>query len=321
MLKQTDLARVDLNLLVLFETVLKERHVARAAKRLHLSASAVSHGIRRLRDTFNDPLFLKHPKGVVPTARALAMAEPVAQILAQVRQVVASADRFDAKQSKRRFVIGAPDALAVVAVPLVLAAISKSAPGVSVGVKDIQPMDTFAALDAGELDVALYPGDVIPSRFEARTLFEEDFIIAARRGHALGKRPSLEKYSRARHLLVSRTGDAHGFVDDVLKQHGYSRTVELTVPSFMFALATIAATDLIGTLPRSLLNTHAERFGIATIEPPLRFGHSKVSAIAPKAASMDGGIAWLMDLLERLFPPPAQSATNSDKRKPKPSRS
>jgi DNA-binding transcriptional LysR family regulator len=297
MVKEIDLSRIDLNLLVLFATVLEEKHVGRAAKRLHLSSSALSHGLRRLRETFNDPLFLKHPKGVIPTARALAMAEPVTQVLAQVRQVVASADRFDPKRSQRRFTLGAPDALAVVALPAVLAAISKSAPRVSVAVKDILPADTPGALDAGEVDVALYPLEPVPARFEARFLYEDDFIIAARKDHALGKRPSLEKYCSARHLLVSRAGDAHGFVDDVLKQHGYSRTVALTVPSFMFALSTVAATDLIGTVPRSLLRTHADRFGIVALEPPLVFGRSRVSAIAPKAAAMDGGIAWLLDLL------------------------
>ena len=96
-------------------------------------------------------------------------------------------------------------------------------------------------------------------------------------------------------------GDPHGFVDDVLEQHGRSRTIALTVPSFMFALATIATTDMIGTLPRGLLRMHASRFGIATLEPPLSFGHSKIRALAPKVAMMDGGIAWLMDLLHRLL--------------------
>jgi DNA-binding transcriptional LysR family regulator len=301
MLIEIDLSRIDLNLLVVFEAVLEERHVARAAKRLRLSASAVSHGIRRLRETFNDPLFLKHPKGVVPTARALAMAGPVAQILAQVRQVVAIGDPFDPKRSKRRFVIGAPDALGVVVLPMLLAAISKSAPGISVSVKDPQPADTIAALDAREVDVALYPLAEVPARFEARLLYEEDFVIAVRAHHALGKRPSLDRYCGARHVLVSRTGDPHGFVDDVLAQHKRSRTIALTVPSFMFALATIAATDLVGTLPRSLLRAHATRFGIATLEPPLTFGRSKIRAVAPKAAMSDGGIAWLMDLLQQLL--------------------
>ena len=301
MLNETDLSRIDLNLLVLFDTVLKERHVARAAQRLNLSASAVSHGIRRLRETFNDPLFLKQPKGVVPTERALAMAGTVAQVLADVRQIVASSDRFDPQRSKRRFIIGAPDALAVVALPIVLSAISKSAPGVCVGIIDMLPTDTIAALDARTIDVALYPLEEVPARFEARYLYEEDFVIAARPRHALGKRPSLEKYCSARHLLVSRRGDPYGFVDEVLEKQGHSRSIALTVPSFMFALPIVAVTDLIATVPRGLLRAHAARFGVTTVEPPVTLGYSKVQAVAPKAAVMDEGIAWLLDLLERLL--------------------
>ena len=109
MLNRIDLSRVDLNLLVVFGVVLEEGHVARAAGRLNLTPSAVSHALGRLRDLLNDPLFLRTPKGVVPTARALELGEPVAEILARVENVVASAVPFDPATGNRRFVIGAPD--------------------------------------------------------------------------------------------------------------------------------------------------------------------------------------------------------------------
>src|SRR3954447_5327487 len=109
MLNKIDLSRADLNLLVLFEVVLAERNVGRAAQRLNLTPSAVSHGLGRLRRLLNDPLFLRTPKGVVPTARAMALAGPVADLLARARNVLASAAPFDAATSTRRFVIGAPD--------------------------------------------------------------------------------------------------------------------------------------------------------------------------------------------------------------------
>src|SRR5215216_1342598 len=109
MVHQVDLSRADLNL-VLFEVVLEEGHVGRAAHRLNLSPSAVSHSIARLRQLLNDPVFLRTPKGVVPSARALELAEVVSDILARVRSVVSAAKPFDPGQSTRRFVIGAPDA-------------------------------------------------------------------------------------------------------------------------------------------------------------------------------------------------------------------
>src|SRR5215468_8898109 len=109
MLNGIDLSRTDLNLLVLFEVVLEERHVGRAAARLNLTPSAVSHGLGRLRRLLNDPLFLRTPKGVVPTARALDLAAPIADILARVGSVMATAAPFEPAASTRRFMIGAPD--------------------------------------------------------------------------------------------------------------------------------------------------------------------------------------------------------------------
>ncbi|RUV47121.1 LysR family transcriptional regulator, partial [Mesorhizobium sp. M5C.F.Ca.IN.020.14.1.1] len=103
MLNEIDLSRVDLNLLVLFEVVLEERHVGQAAERLSLSPSAVSHGLGRLRRLLNDPLFLRTPKGVVPTERAMDLAAPVADILTRTRSVIATAEPFHAATSTRRF--------------------------------------------------------------------------------------------------------------------------------------------------------------------------------------------------------------------------
>src|SRR5919112_680902 len=106
MMQRVDLSRVDLNLLVLFEAVMEARHVGRAAERLHLSSPAVSHGLGRLRRLLNDPLFVRTPKGVVPTDRALALADPVADLLARARSVVGMAEPFDPATSTRRFTIG-----------------------------------------------------------------------------------------------------------------------------------------------------------------------------------------------------------------------
>src|SRR3954463_14645761 len=103
MLQETDLSQIDLNLLVLFDVIARERHIGRTGVRLHLSPSAISHGLARLRRVLHDPLFLKHPKGVVPTARALELCVSIAEILQRIRGVVANAKGFEPKQSARRF--------------------------------------------------------------------------------------------------------------------------------------------------------------------------------------------------------------------------
>ena len=173
---------------------------------------------------------------------------------------------------------------------------------------EVEPAATLAALDARTVDVACYPLGELPPRFEARDLYEEDFVIAARAGHPLGKKPSLERYAAAQHVLVSPTGTTRGFMDDVLGGHGLQRRIALTVPSFLWALTVIADGDLVGTLPRTLVRMHGERFGVAAIEPPLPFGPARVRAVATRAAMTDAGVVWLMQILEREAPKARRAA-------------
>ena len=227
MLNKIDLSRTDLNLLVLFEVVLEERNVGRAAAKLNLSPSAVSHGLGRLRRLLNDPLFLRTPKGVVPTARAMELAEQIAEVLARVRNVVATAGPFDPATSTRRFTIGAPDGVSAVLLPPLLAELKRAAPSVAISVRQLLPApgeaspdrawrNVFAELEDSALDIAVIPSGNVPARFHLRSLYEEDFVIAIRDGHPFADDPTLERYCEMQHLVVSLTGDTTGFVDAIL---------------------------------------------------------------------------------------------------------
>jgi DNA-binding transcriptional LysR family regulator len=309
MLNVVDLSRVDLNLLVLFEAVHEERHVGRAAEKLCLTASAVSHGLRRLRQLLNDPLFLRTPKGVVPTARAAELAGPICGALAQVRSVISTAAPFDPATSTRRFVIGAPDAVSAVVLPPLLDALRQAAPGIAISIRQLlaeQGQDgspehawrpAFAELDAREIDIAIIPGPTAPDRFFRQHLYDEDFVVAVRAGHPLAKGLKLANYCDAQHLVVSATGDPYGFVDGALSQVGRTRRTTLTVPNFMFALSVLAVTDLVGAVPRSFAERHAKTFGVVALEPPLMLGKFSLNAVVPKPAMMDAGVAWLCGLL------------------------
>ena len=313
MLNPMHLSRVDLNLLVLFEAVLAEGHVGRAAERMHLTASAVSHGLGRLRLLLNDPLFLRTPKGVVPTARARELAAPLADALARVRSVLESAAPFDAATSVRRFTIGAPDAVSAVLLPRLLDAVRRAAPGIDIGVRQLLPSPgeplperawrhAFDELEAGAMDVAVLPAAQVPARFAATSLYDEDFVVAARAGHPFAAASTLAHYCELRHLVVSLTGDAHGFVDMRLAEKGRTRRVVATVPNFMLALALVAETDMVSALPRTLVARHGARLGVVAIEPPLPLGRFRLNAIAPGAAMLDGGVAWLLGVLETARP-------------------
>jgi DNA-binding transcriptional LysR family regulator len=311
MLKLTHLSRIDLNLLVLFHVVYEERHVARAAERLSLTPSAVSHGLGRLRRLFNDPLFLRTPKGVVPSARAAELANPIADIIARAGAVIACAEPFDPASSQRRFTIGAPDAISAVLVTHLLHALERRAPGIDIGFVQLLPQhrghptsqvwqDTLTELESRSLDIAILPIAEVPPRFVAHKLFEEDFVVTMKRGHPFARNPTLEKYCGMRHLLVSLIGDPYGLVDAMLAQQGLSRRVVLTVPSFMMALSTLAETDLLGTLPRHLVAHRAKLFNLVAVELPGMRRRDPVCAVATKAALVDTGIAWLVNLLKDI---------------------
>lgn len=301
-MNQIDLSRTDLNLLVLFDTVFRERHVGRAAARLHLSASAVSHGLGRLRRLLHDPLFLRHAKGVVPTERATMLADQVADILAQTRRLLAAAEPFDPSRSDRRFVIGSTDGIVSLVLPALFAEIRRRAPGIDLRVRHIMPTEAPAALDLRQVDIAVVPPLIeIPARFAVHDLYDDDFVIAMRAGHPLGPAPDLEAYCAALHLVLSPTGDAHGFVDTMLEKQGLRRRVALTVPNFMLGLAVVAETDLVAAMPRGQVAIHAARFDVATAPLPMPLGRFAVRAVTPRAAATDAGLAWLLGLLQSAW--------------------
>ena len=298
MLNENDLSRTDLNLLVLFEAVLIERHVGRTARRLSLTPSAVSHGLSRLRRLLNDPLFLRTPKGVVPTARALELAEPVSDVLARSRLLIASAAPFDPARSARRFKIGMPDAVSVVLLQPLLAGMRRTAPRIDIGVRYLHRDTALAELEARTIDVAVVPLDEIPARFASRELYADDLAIAVRAGHPFIKVPTLARYCDLDHLVISHTGEPRALLDDLLAARGLSRRIALTVPNFMLALALIGDTDLVGALPHGFIAMHGPRFGVTDVELPLPVRSFPLRAIAPKVAMMDAGVAWLFAELE-----------------------
>jgi DNA-binding transcriptional LysR family regulator len=152
-------------------------------------------------------------------------------------------------------------------------------------------------LEKREIDIAMLPVSEVPPRFEARRLYDEDFVVAMRKGHAFARSPTQTEFCNSQHLLVSLSGDPHGFVDELLARRRLKRRVALTVPSFMTALAHLASSDLIAALPRRLVASQGARFGLVSVELPFKRKPDPIRAVATRAAMMDDGIAWLMDVL------------------------
>lgn len=306
MMNVSQLSRVDLNLLTLFQAVMEEGHVGRAASRMNVTTSAVSHGLRRLRAMLNDPLFLRIPKGVVPTARALDLAPAIADTLSRAAAVISSAAPFDPASSRRRFVIGAPDAVLASTVAPRLNEIAAAAPYVNFGLLHLLPgcggevepwSHCLAQLERRELDVAILPISAPPPRFSARSLYCEDFVVGMRKGHPFANAPTLTAFCAAQHVLVSMSGEPFGFVDDLLAKRKRARRIAVTVPTFMLALAQISDSDFLSVLPRRLVERYGSLFMLTSAELPLKRSPDDLTAVASKAALLDTGLAWLIDAI------------------------
>lgn len=310
MMNAAQLARTDINLLVLFDVVFKERHLGRAAQRIGLTTSAVSHGLNRLRRILNDPLFLRTPRGVVPTERASELADSISDILARVGSVMSSAQPFEAAQSSRRFTIGAPDALSAIFLPSLLERVRVKAPHVDLSIREAFPVATAFTverawesirqqLEARTMDVAVIPAARATPRFERKRLYDTRFVIAARRGHPFLRKPTLDHFCTCEHVVVSQIGDPRGFIDVLLEKQKRTRRVVLTVPTFLLALAMVAGSNLVAAVPRNLLDVHGNRLGLAFTKLPMVVGDlDPAYVVASRAALLDAGVAWLFSMFD-----------------------
>ncbi|MEM1088825.1 MAG: LysR family transcriptional regulator [Pseudomonadota bacterium] len=239
---------LDLNLLRVFDAVMLERNVTRAAERLYLSQPAVSHALTRLRHTLKDPLFVKGPQGMQPTPRAVELAEPINGALMALKDAL-DPTVFDPAESNRSFTIATHDYLTTVLMDRVAAHLSEFAPGVRIHLKPTEGR-ALEMLDRQEVELAISAFGELGSRFTQQQLFEDGYVVLTRRDHPLAQgRLTVKRFAQARHLLVSPRGDARGWVDTVLAGQGMTRQVAMVINHFAPAGQIVAHSDLVLTLP------------------------------------------------------------------------
>jgi DNA-binding transcriptional LysR family regulator len=232
-MKKVHIASVDLNLLVVFDALVAEGHATRAAERIGLTQPAVSHSLNRLRALFGDPLFVRSPRGMLPTPLAKDIAPGVRSILEQVEGVLLGGRAFDPTESTRQFVVGLSDYAAFVLLPRLTARLGREAPGVSLVVRNTSRSVGLPMLDDGAVELIAGNFPEPPTHMREELLYEEDFICAGRSDHPdLGERLDLDHYLSLRHLQVSMKGNPSGYVDAVLTGKGLKRNVVVTVGHF-----------------------------------------------------------------------------------------
>lgn len=258
---KADLRTLDLNLLKTLDVLLDERSVTRAAARLALTQPAVSGMLNRLRDYFDDPLFIRAPHGIVPTTRAQELATPVKRILADI-EVLLQPVSFDPITAHLTFTLAATDyALRAVVVPFI-AALKVQAPGIRVRVMPVEPERLVAQLEQGKIDLALMTPHTTPDELHSRALYDERYVCMMRGDHPdAGKPLTIDRFCTLEHVLVSYEGESfHGVTDDALAKIGRARHVGLSVSSFLVLPDVLAISDLIAVVPERMAENRAGMF-------------------------------------------------------------
>ena len=289
-----NIPRLDLNLLVTLDTLLAERHVTRAAARLHLSQPAVSVQLARLREAFGDPLLIPGPRGMLPTARADALREPLRDALEGLRHAVAPTTPFDPSTAEATWTIAATDYSGLAVVVPTLARLRDAAPRTRLAILESAPRRVAKLAEDGEIDLGLQTMDRIAPAMHAHKLFDERYVLVARPDHPkLRRKPSLATFCALEHVLVSPDGGGFsGVTDTALAALGRQRRVALSLPHFIGAMSAVAASDLVAMLPRRLV---AGRAGLRAFEPPLEVPGFEMGMFWHERRHRDPGHRWLRE--------------------------
>ncbi len=259
-----DIKAFDLNLLASLEALLAERNVTRAAERLGLSQPALSAQLAKLRLLFNDPLLLPAPRGMTPTARALALAAPLARALTELRGVVEAGAVFDPVAARFDARIAASDyAQTTLLVPL-MERLRATAPGIRLAWVNLDTGAIERQLEQGAIDFALTTPRDAPSSAHSRVVAHDRFVCAMRPGHPLATSPlTLEALCAAEHVQMSpRSGAFAGPADDWLAELGLTRRVALSVPGLLVIPEVLTRSDLIAVVQERVANSFADRLAV-----------------------------------------------------------
>lgn len=295
------LAKTDLNLFLVFDAVYEERNLTRAARLLHITQPAVSNALKRLRLAFNDPLFVRTPRGVAPTPVAENIAGQIKEALNLLTISLSESERFLPQRSEKVFALGVHDIDEAVLVPRLMERLEALAPRVSVECISAPRDELESELASGTLDFALdVPLFSVPLLCR-QLVSAERYVCALRPGHPMATEPlTLERYLQLDHVHVSTRRQGVGHVDRALERIGRTRTIRLRMMSYMAAPQVVASTDLALTVPRTL----ASMYGLSALELPFEVGTLDQYLYWHRNADADRANVWMRGVLLDLMGKP-----------------
>lgn len=294
------LRRLDLTVLLVFVGLMRRRKATEVARELGLTQSAVSHALRRLRNIFDDELFLRRPHGLEPTAVAIAAEEPIQAALQQLRAALSAPGAFDPARAEAQVRIAAYDAELATLVPPLICRLGRDAPGLTIVARALGRREALDALARGEVDIALGYFWDLDEMFVATPLLEEEYRVVGGRATRRRGRLTLERYLSLPHILVSPAGDLRGIVDALLEREGLSRRVVAAVPLFFPALAAVRGSSAIATVPRRIADGYAAAFDLWVGEPPIAIRNFTIAAVRHRRNQASALHTWMDGLLAEI---------------------
>ncbi|MFD1710493.1 LysR family transcriptional regulator [Ottowia sp. GY511] len=298
----TDLARIDLNLLLVLHRLLQLRHVSRAAEALGLTQPAVSNALRRLRRLLGDELLVRTPAGMQPTPYALSLAEPLAHALATLEDALSQRAAFSPASSTRVFTLAMSDVGEIYFLPVLVPALAQDAPGVTLRTVTLREPELPEALASGAIDLALGSLPQLRAGFYQQALFRQAYVCLMRAGHPAAQQPlGRAAFQAFDHVRVEAPGTGHAQVEEHLARLDLRRRVRLTVPDFVALGHVLASTDLVATVPERFAERVCAPLGLLARPLPVRALVSAIHQFWHAGMHGDAGHQWLRARIAALF--------------------
>ena len=297
-----NLASIDLNRLLVLHAVLSERSVTRAAAALHVTPSAVSNALARLRATFDDPLLVRSGRGLVLTPRATALAPQLADAVAAMARVVDEQSNFDPARSTRTFTLACSDAEQISEVPRIAAAFARKLPNARLRVMSVDQLESRGGLAGGEVDAAIAPAHGPLRDVHSADLYQEEGVLVVRKGHPqVRRRMSKELFNTLRHidilLALGGPGIGHHIVEEFFASHGLHRDIAISVPSFAAAAAIAAQTDWVAGMPRRMAAVFLRQMPLSTVALPVPPVPFRIQLVWHERTHTDAGARFFRSVI------------------------
>lgn len=300
---EMDFRGLDLNLLLVLNVLHAERSATRAARRLNVSQPTISFSLNKLREHFDDDLFVRHGAAMTPTPLAERLAEPVDRIITAIGEEVLRDWRFDPRTTERTFSFSMSDIGELVFLPPLLAALREEAPQARVRCLSMPPDALQEELASGSIDIALgyFPDLVGPGMYQ-QGLFLHPFTCLVREDHPLiGDTITMEQFLAADHAVVSEKGRSQEIAERRIADMRLGRRVVLHSPHFMSVPLIVANSDIVSIVPRAVGQAYARNARLKLVEPPMPIPQIELKQFWHSRVHNDSAVVWLRVLIARLY--------------------